>query len=210
MKKGKFIVLEGLEGAGKTSACKYIQNFLYNFGIKKTLLIREPGSTFLSEKIRKFIKFNPKNEILNYKTIVLLLYASRLHLTDTIIKPTLKKGIWVISDRYELSTFAYQGQNSQKRINFIKKISSLILKKFYPNLTIYLDVLPHIGLKRIKKRGILDNIEKNNINFFLKVQKTYLKYFKKKENIFINANLSQNMVQKNLKHILLKWLKKNI
>ncbi|CUR53210.1 dTMP kinase [Buchnera aphidicola] len=209
MKPGKFIVVEGIEGSGKTSSCLYIKKILYQFGIKKIISIREPGSTFLSEKIRQFIKFNTSKEPLNYKTMVLLLYASRFHLTEKIIYPALKKGIWVLSDRYEMSTYAYQGYNSQKKHNFIKNISFLLLKNFKPDLILYLDVTIKNSLKRILKRGKLDNIEKKNLSFFEKIRKEYLKQCKKEKNVIhINANLPQKIVYKNLQNSLFTWLQK--
>lgn len=206
-KLGKFIVLEGIEGAGKSSMCMNIKKNLKNFGIKEIIIVREPGSTPISEKIRKLIKYDNCFNNINFKTEILLLYAARIQLVESVIKPALKKGIWVISDRYNLSCLAYQGLGCKKKIKIIQKIYSLLLKNFQPNLTIYLDVQPSIGLYRIQKTRLLDNIERRNKNFFKIVRNTYLKILKNTPNIiFVNANESKKQVENIISKKFHYWL----
>lgn len=208
--KGKFIVVEGIEGAGKTTAIKYIIKLLTKYGIKNIKITREPGSTPLNEELRKLIKYSKNNEIINKKTELLILYAARVQLVETIIKPNLKKGIWIIGDRHNLSSIAYQTGGRKINKNITNTLSNLFLRNFKPNLTLYLDVIPKIGLKRIKKRKIKDRIEKESLNFFNKTRKYYLKIIKKQKNIkFINANNKIEYVNKKIKLIIKNWIKKN-
>ncbi|CAL4322978.1 dTMP kinase [Buchnera aphidicola] len=207
MIKNKFIVIEGLEGAGKTSACIFIKKILKQKNIKNILLVRQPGSTLISEEIRHLIKKNFYNEEMVKETELLLMYAARVQLVQTIIVPALKNGIWVISDRHDLSSFAYQGGGLGIDKKFIIILKKFLFNNLDPDLTIYLDVLPEIGLKRVFKRNILDKIESRSLDFFYKTRKSYLKNIKLDNNsITINANMNIDSVNKNIKYQLLKWL----
>jgi len=106
--KGHCIVVEGLEGAGKSSAINAIKQFLENLKLK-VVLTREPGGTRVGETIRHLIKEKTVAEPLQPRAELLLMYASRVQLLENIIKPALKLGSWVVADRFELSTWAYQG-----------------------------------------------------------------------------------------------------
>lgn len=210
MIKNKFIVIEGLEGAGKTHACIYIKNVLYTkYNIKNILLVRQPGSTKISEIIRKLIKNKTYSENMTKETELLLMYAARIQLIKTKIKPALNKGIWVISDRHDLSSLAYQGGGLGIKKVIIHQLKLLFLNDFTPDLTIYLDVCPKIGLKRALKRNALDAIESRSLEFFKRTRKTYLKYIKlDKKSITINANENLHIVNKNIKKNISIWLKK--
>ncbi|CAL4322641.1 Thymidylate kinase [Buchnera aphidicola (Mindarus abietinus)] len=208
--KGKFIVLEGIEGSGKTVACKTILKTLHQYNIKNVKLVKEPGSTYLGEKIRKIIKNYKDNQELHNNAELLLFYAARIQLVESIIKPSLEKGIWIVSDRYQLSSFAYQGGGYNLSLNMIKNLKNMFLKKINPDITFYLDVLPEIGLKRAFKRNKPDRIEKKSINFFEKVRNTYLSIISKEKKIIkINANQKKNLVKNSIKNKLYIWLKNN-
>ncbi|WP_425619539.1 dTMP kinase [Buchnera aphidicola] len=210
MIKNKFIVVEGLEGAGKTHACIYIKNILYKrYNIKNILLVRQPGSTFIAEIIRKLIKKKFYFEHLTKETELLLMYAARIQLIETKIKPALKKGRWVISDRHDLSSIAYQGGGLGINKIIINQLKLLFLHDCTPDLTIYLDVCPKIGLKRVLNRNSLDAIESRSLEFFKRVRKTYLKNIKlDQKSIIINANLNFNIVNDDITKKILIWLKK--
>ncbi|QCI18325.1 dTMP kinase [Buchnera aphidicola (Aphis nasturtii)] len=208
MIKNKFIVIEGLEGAGKTHACTYVKKILKKHNIKNVILVRQPGSTPVSEEIRKIIK-TYYTEKITKKTELLLIYAARMQLVETIIKPALKRGDWVISDRHDLSSLAYQGGGLGISENMINQLKNLLLKDFIPDLTLYLDVTPEIGLKRAFKRNTLDRIENRSLKFFKKTRKSYLNNVKfDKKVIKIDANLDIKNVNQNIKKQLLKWLQK--
>ncbi|CAL4321858.1 Thymidylate kinase [Buchnera aphidicola (Symydobius americanus)] len=205
----KFIVVEGIDGSGKTSVCQTIKKILKKNGIKKIIIVHDPGGTVISEKIRKIIKNSYQNEYIHHKTILLLFYAARIQLIENIIKPALKNKTWIISDRHDLSSLTYQGGGFGIKKNIIMKLKKMMIGNFYPDLTIYLDILPKFGLQRIIKRGKLDTIEKNNLDFFNKVRNSYLNFISKdNKSIKINANLKFNIVKQEIQNKLEAWLKK--
>ncbi|WP_343183381.1 dTMP kinase [Buchnera aphidicola] len=208
MKKNKFIVVEGMEGSGKTTACKKIKEILLSKMIKNVIIVRQPGSTFISEKIRSLIKSDCKHEKLNKYSELLLLYSARFQLLKNIIQPQLKKGNWIISDRHNLSSIAYQRGGQGIQNSLIKKLIKITNKFAKPDLTIFFDVNQKIGLKRILFRSKLDRIEKKSYLFFSKVRKYYLRYISSEsKKIIINANLNLKIVNKILKKKLNHWLK---
>lgn len=210
MKNNKFIVVEGLEGAGKTNACISIKNILNKHNIRNILLVRQPGSTPISEEIRKLIKKNHKEKIVK-ETELLLMYAARIQLLETKIKPALKSGKWVISDRHDLSSLAYQGGGLKINTRVIITLTNLFLKNFTPDLTIYLDVSPKIGLKRALKRKKLDAIESRSLEFFKKTRQIYLKNIKLNSKIIkINANSNIEIVNEKIINKMSNWLKKQV
>jgi len=209
MIRNKFIVIEGIEGSGKTEACQFIIKILQEHNINHIVSVREPGSTPISEKIRQLIKCNINNELLTKKTELLLIYAARVQLVDTIIRPSLLQGKWVISDRHDLSSLAYQGGGLKINKQFIIKLKNMLLGNFKPDLTIYLDVIPEIGLKRIYSRKKIDRIEKRSLQFFIRVRNSYLKSIASDpDSITINASNSQETVKKSIRDQLNQWLQK--
>lgn len=206
--KNKFIVIEGIEGSGKTTAQINITKILKKYGIKEIINTHEPGSTPVCEKLRDIIKHSKENII--DKTEILIFYAARIQLLETLIKPALKNGFWVIGDRHDLSSQAYQGGNklnvkSIALINFLKKF---LLNNFEPDLTFYLDVKPCIGIKRVYNRDKkLDRFENKNIDFFNKVRQKYLELAAIDKKIkIIDATKSLEKVTLSIKHFLKKWL----
>lgn len=184
----QFIAIEGLEGAGKSTAIKTIQQILKDAGINQVLTTREPGGTPVAEKIRHLVKHHDeageKEELLPY-TELLLMYASRLQLTEHVIKPALAREEWVISDRFELSTWAYQGGGRRIPDEAIAVISRHVLQGFAPDLTLYLDVPPLLGLDRASKRGELDRFESEKVAFFERVNEKYHWLAKHRPNIIV-------------------------
>lgn len=172
MSTGKFIVIEGMEGAGKSSAITVIENILIEQGIDY-VNTREPGGTPLAEALRDMVKSVDHQEKLTVETELLLMYASRSQLLANKILPALAAGKWVIGDRHDLSSRAYQGGGrgfDEATMNTIREIT---LKGFCPDITIYLDIDPHIGLSRAQARGDLDRIELEKMDFFMRVHDKY-------------------------------------
>ncbi len=172
MNKGKFIVIEGMEGAGKSSAIGVVEQLLTNKGIDY-IKTREPGGTPLAESLRQIVKSVDHQEELTQETELLLMYASRSQLLANRILPALAKGQWVIGDRHDLSSRAYQGGGREFDEQVITAIRAATLKGFTPDITLYLDLDPHVGLSRAKARGALDRIELEQKVFFDKVHKKY-------------------------------------
>jgi dTMP kinase len=172
MKKGQFIVIEGLEGAGKTTAINTVRQWLEQQG-HAVVQTREPGGTPLAEQIRTLVK-SVQNEVVAAETELLLMYAARVQLVSTVIKPSLAAGQWVLGDRHDLSSRAYQGGGRQIPDALIDSIRLAVLGDLTPDLTLYLDIDPVIGLERAKARGELDRIEQEQLAFFQRTRARYL------------------------------------
>ena len=126
---GKFIVLEGLEGAGKTTALNTVIAQLKALGVTDLVFTREPGGTPLAEKLRNLIKYETEEPVTD-KAELLMLYAARIQLIENIIKPALAQGKWVIGDRHDLSSQAYQGGGRQLDKAFMQMLKESVLGDF--------------------------------------------------------------------------------
>ncbi len=177
MKKGLFITLEGTEGSGKSTQIAVIKAHMEAKG-HKVVCLREPGGTPIAEEIRTLLKTPRKDDNMCDKTELLLMYASRAQLVETVIKPLLSAGTDVICDRHDLSTVAYQGGGRGMNMDDINAIRKVVLGNFRPDLTIIIDVDPKIGMQRARNRGELDRFELSQIDFFERVRNTYLEYAK--------------------------------
>lgn len=172
MSKGRFIVIEGLEGAGKTTAIQTVYQWLQQHG-KHVIQTREPGGTVLAEQIRTLVK-SVQQEQVSPVTELLLMYAAREQLLHNVIRPALTRGDWVLADRHDMSSRAYQGGGRQIADLVIDPIRALVLKGLKPDLTLYLDIDPAIGLERARARGELDRIELEQLAFFQRARAKYL------------------------------------
>ena len=177
MKKGLFITLEGTEGSGKSTQIAVIKAHMEAKG-PKVVCLREAGGTPIAEEIRTLLKTPRKDDNMCDKTELLLMYAARAQLVETVIKPLLSAGTDVICDRHDLSTVAYQGGGRGMNMDDINAIRKVVLGNFRPDLTIIIDVDPKIGMQRARNRGELDRFELSQIDFFERVRNTYLEYAK--------------------------------
>ena len=144
----------------------------------KVVCLREPGGTPIAEEIRTLLKTPRKDDNMCDKTELLLMYAARAQLVETVIKPLLSAGTDVICDRHDLSSVAYQGGGRGMNMDDINAIRKVVLGNFRPDLTIVIDVDPKIGMQRARNRGELDRFELSQIDFFERVRNTYLEYAK--------------------------------
>ena len=174
--RSKYIVIEGLEGAGKTTARDAVVETLEQLGVRSPLFTREPGGTALAEKLRSLVLDIRAvgDEVITDKAEVLMFYAARVQLVETVIKPALAAGQWVIGDRHDLSTQAYQGGGRGIDQQMLASLRDAVLGDFRPDLTLYLDVTPEVGLGRARARGELDRIEQESLNFFNRTRARYL------------------------------------
>lgn len=193
MSKGKFIVIEGMEGAGKSSAIAVVESILQKHNIN-FINTREPGGTPLAESLRNIVKSSDHNETLTEETELFLMYASRSQLLANKIIPAITQGVWVLADRHNMSSLAYQGGGRQFCEMTMKTISDITLKGFKPDITLYLDVEPKIGLARAKARGQLDRIELEKIDFFQRVHNQYKK-IADSDNSVITINAVNNITE---------------
>ncbi|GLP98085.1 dTMP kinase [Paraferrimonas sedimenticola] len=172
--KAQFIVIEGLEGAGKSTAIATVKAVLESHGITDVITTREPGGTPVAERIRAITKEEVDGDPLSDTAECLLMYAARAQLVDNLIKPALAKGTWVIGDRHDLSSRAYQG-GGRKLGKLVDDISDVTLQGFKPDLTLYMDIDPAQGLARAAGRGELDRIERQALDFFERTREAYLR-----------------------------------
>lgn len=207
MKNSKFIVIEGLEGAGKTSAIQTVVDTLKQQGITDLAFTREPGGTPLAEKLRKLIKQGIEGEKVTDKAELLMLYAARVQLVENVIKPALAQGKWVIGDRHDLSSQAYQGGGRGIDKALMKSLRDTVLADFKPDLTLYLDLDPAVGLARARARGELDRIEKESMDFFYRTRERYRALAKEDASIItIDASQDIDKVQADIRDVLNQWL----
>ncbi len=169
---GKFISLEGVEGVGKTTNQKFIEEFLTQRSIP-FISTREPGGTPLAEKMRSLL-LTPSEEPLTADAELLLMFASRAQHLNQLILPALSQGKWVICSRFTDSTYAYQGGGRGVSKTRIAALESWVQGEFQPDLTLIFDLPAELGLARASARAPLDRIEQENIDFFNRVRQVFL------------------------------------
>ncbi|WP_145514560.1 dTMP kinase [Yersinia massiliensis] len=203
----KFIVIEGLEGAGKTTARDVVVATLRAQGINDIIFTREPGGTPLAEKLRDLIKQGIDGEVLTDKAEVLMLYAARVQLVENVIKPALSRGSWVVGDRHDLSSQAYQGGGRGIDSQLMTSLRDTVLGTFRPDLTLYLDLPPVVGLARARARGELDRIEQESLAFFERTRERYLALAAADPSIkTIDASQPLEKVSESIRRELSQWL----
>lgn len=168
--ESRFLSLEGIDGCGKSTQAQQLLARLNQQGIR-TILVREPGGTRISEAIREILLERKTNE-LTARTESLLMTASRAQLTQEVIVPNLDAGHWVIADRFTDSTLAYQGGGRNLEIDWLIKLNTFATNHLQPHLTFYLDVFPEESFRRRKINE--DRIEKEGLEFQARVRQTYL------------------------------------
>lgn len=205
----KYIVIEGLEGAGKTTARDVVVDTLKTLGVGDMVFTREPGGTLLAEKLRSLVLDirSVGDEVITDKAEVLMFYAARVQLVETVIKPALASGSWVIGDRHDLSTQAYQGGGRGIDQTLLTTLRDAVLGDFRPDLTIYLDVTPEVGLKRARARGELDRIEQESLDFFNRTRARYLELAAQDATIrTIDATQSLEEVVADIRRTVTAWV----
>jgi len=207
MSQAKFIVIEGLEGAGKSTAINAVMETLKQAGVERIKNTREPGGTVLAEKLRTLVKQEHDGEVLQDMTELLLMYAARVQLVENVIKPALESGIWVVGDRHDMSSQAYQGGGRQIAKGTMASLKQTTLGDFKPDLTIYLDLDPRVGLERARGRGELDRIEKMDMSFFDRTRERYLEMANADESVMVvNAEQTIDQVAADIKIALRSWM----
>lgn len=205
--KNCYIVVEGIDGSGKTSIIKTVHKVLLKFGVISVDLVHEPGGTYLAEKLAGLLKEEIKEEKITFESELFIFYAARSQLINNVIKPSIKKGRWVLSDRNHLSSQAYQGGGRGLDFNLIKMLDKYTLGNLEPDLVFYLDVDPIVSLSRINNRFNIDRIEKESLDFFKRTRQRYLELvLENKKIVKINANKPLIRVKKNVYNFLLNWL----
>jgi dTMP kinase len=202
--RGSFITLEGIEGSGKSTSLETITKTLSDHNIN-FILTKEPGGGPLGQDLRTLLL--DKSSRISPDTELLLMMADRKDHIDNYVIPNLEKGIWIISDRYLDSTYAYQGGGRQIDTSKIDKLVSL-LDLPIPDLTILFDLAPSIALQRAKKRSALDRFESEPLDFHERIRSTYLSLSELHSERFKLVDSSKEIieVQDQVKKILLDYL----
>ena len=172
MNRGKFITIDGVEGAGKSTQIDLVCEHLIEKGIK-VVRTREPGGTEVGEKIRSVL-LDVENQEMHSDTELLLMFSSRNELIQNKIIPALEEGCWVVSDRFTDASFAYQGGGRMLNLDRISKLADWVLGDFKPDLTFLLDVTVEVGMQRIETRAAKDRIELEERAFFERVRSVFI------------------------------------
>ena len=202
-----FITVEGIEGVGKTTHLKTINDYLCEKG-HVVVLTREPGGTPMGEEIRHIILSHRGEKVLPM-TELLLLFAARMQHIETVIRPALLRGEWVLCDRFIDATYAYQGGGRGMPWDVIHQLEQLVVKDCKPDLTLIFDVPVATGLNRVKKRQqVEDRIEQEKIEFFERVRKAYLERASLNKNQYrvIDAQKTLVEVQEIVLDQIKRWL----
>lgn len=170
--RGRFVTVEGIEGAGKSTQMDAIAEFLRERGIA-VVLTREPGGTELGEALRGLL-LDPGNRGMSTDTELLLVFAARAEHLHKVIGPALDAGQWVLSDRFTDATFAYQGGGRGVDADRIAILEQWVQGELRPDLTLLLDVPVDIGMSRIAGRGSADRFEREERAFFERIRARYL------------------------------------
>lgn len=173
-----FITFEGIDFCGKSTQVEILKSYLQSQN-KNVELIREPGGTIISEKIREVL-LDKKNDAMVMETEIFLFSASRAQLVREVIRPYLEKGFYVISDRFHDSSTAYQGYGRGLPIEAIQNINNLAIGETIPDITFFIDIPIEVSLRRKAKRddNDLDRIEVSDNSFYEKVRKGYFEISK--------------------------------
>lgn len=202
----KFIVVEGLDGSGKTTIVSKIVKYFNDHNITNIITVHEPGGTLIADTLCSLIKGKFENEPISNIAELLMLYAARSQLLENVIKPALIKGDWVIADRYDLSSFAYQGAGRGMNKLLLNVLSQQVTNNLFPKLLLYLDIDPKISFSRIQKRKKLDRIEQETLHFFNRVRTYYQKIAAFQKNIVtINSSQSLKKVSESVYKCLDTW-----
>ena len=209
--KGNFIVIEGIDGCGKTTQIEAIYNWLPLSGLmeknSKLIKTREPGGTKFGNKIREILLANNKSNSPSDLTELLLYAADRAEHISKIISPELNQNNWVICDRFTDSTLAYQGYGRNLDMTIIKQLELIVCQGVEPDITFLLDISPEESISR-RKDKIPDRIESEGINFLKKVNIGFKKIANEKKWEIISATNDKESVTDQIKNSLInKFLK---
>ena len=167
---GKFITVEGIDGAGKTEVVQLVSSLITQAGFT-AVTTREPGGTRLGESIRNLLLSTESEICTDAET--LLMFAVRAQHLDEVVLPALKRGEWVVSDRFTDSTYAYQGGGRGKPFESIAILERWVQNDLRPDFTLYLDTELTVGKQRLINIGELDRFEREHENFHERVRAAY-------------------------------------
>lgn len=172
MMRGRFITLEGIDGAGKSSHLRWVARYLRSRGIR-VKVTREPGGTPAGERLRRLVLGSRHR--LHAETEALLMFAARREHLAKVIVPALERGVWVVCDRFTDATYAYQSGGSGIAWKKIDALERWVHPGLQPDLTILFDVSPAVGRRRTARKRNLDRFEREQGAYFKRVRSAYLR-----------------------------------
>ena len=193
---GKFITLEGVDGAGKTTHIEFIKNYLSDLNINY-VMTREPGGTALGEKLRDILL----HDEMNPQTETMLMFAARNEHIDKVIRPNLMKGVVVISDRFTDATYAYQAGGKGVKDEKIDILKKWVQEDLRPDLTFLFDLPVEVSIERLNQTRKLDKFEREDKSFHKKIREKYLTLVEASPERFcvLNSEASIEKIQNQIK-----------
>ena len=197
--RGKFITLEGMDGAGKSTHIPDIIKLLEGKGVEVTST-PEPGGTVLGEQLRTLLL----NEPMHPETETLLMFAARREHIAQIIEPALSRGAWVLSDRFTDATYAYQSGGRGVLANKVIELEAWVQGGLQPDLTLLFDVPVEVSVARLASARTPDKFERESADFFTKIRNAYLDRARNNPNRFciINSNQTLEDVKVEVKNVI--------
>jgi dTMP kinase len=202
MKRGMFITLEGLEGAGKSSNVPFIRDWCERHG-RSVVVTREPGGTPLGEQIRELL-LHKQDMAVSRDAETLLMFAARAQHLHEVIVPTLAAGHVVLCDRFTDATYAYQGGGRGLPVTRIRALEEWVQQGLQPDLTLLFDLPVELGLQRANRRSAADRFEQEQRDFFARVREAYLAHAGQEPGRIrvIDASQDLSQVQDAIAHVL--------
>ncbi len=199
MSGAKFITFEGVDGAGKSTHLAWFADVLRQRGVD-VLVTREPGGTPLGERLREILL----NQPMQAETEALLMFAARMEHIEQVIKPALRRGTWVVSDRFSDASLAYQGGGRGLPVEKLEQLERWVHEGFQPDLTLLFDIPIAVARQRLANNAALDRFEQEQGPFFEKVRQAYLNRCRKHPHRFalIDASKTPAEVKASLESII--------
>ena len=198
--RGRFITLEGVDGAGKSTHIPFILSLLKSRGVE-VVSTREPGGTPLGERLREILLQQPMHS----QTETMLMFAARYEHIVQVIEPALARGAWILSDRFTDASFAYQCGGRGVPQEKIRILEQWVQGALNPDLTLLFDVPVEVSTQRLARARDLDKFERENADFFNRIREAYLARAQADPGRFriIDANLSIEEIQASLEAIIM-------
>lgn len=201
--KGKFIVIDGPDGSGKTTQVQLLNEVMKNQELE-SLFLRDPGGTRIGEQIRRIL-LNSEHTEMSLRCEALLYMASRAQLYEQCIAPALKQKNCVICDRWISSTYAYQAVAGRIRPELILKIAEITLERTWPDLTIIIDLPSHLGLRRIGPTA--DRMEQKPHSFHQQVRQAFIELAEARDDFrLIDGSASVRQVHQNICEVICHYV----
>lgn len=203
---GRFVTVDGGEGAGKTTQMGFMREYLERRGYR-VVTTREPGGTSLGEEIRALL-LGHRDGGMTLAAETLLMFAARAEHLERVIRPALAAGYWVLCDRFTDATYAYQGGGRGLPLERIAVLEDWVQGELRPDLTLLLDVPIATGLMRAGRRGVADRFEREDVDFFERVRAIYLERAAREPDRYrvVDASQSVEAVRAEVETMLAKWL----